>query len=349
MEFLTGIETNFADMNNTTRDGNKLIRFIPCPSNGPLCFDVEWDIWKISRVDSHDMAFGRDFYWIPPVPYNQLYWLNPRLFYDWPRHSDFATQRQRFMTYIPLRGEGRLYGLTAFCSNRGFVGLGTHFDSRPHSAVPYQSSVYWTIKNRIFFLGPHFPQSYTVFRSIFTPDDGEIHGLYYDMTPGISGIKSLGAICRPYGSMAEQKHNQHQSIPEMPPTQGVISLLRTSPFTSFTSQAYLKDIASVKACSTGSRCTGMLLCYNSDERCFLGQWYDNTEVQADIQEMSLQSCDALRFYFTHQDNRPRLISVKARSATAPVETGVMFVDIVYGEEIGWMFSGQSDLIFCGSD
>ena len=89
------------------------------------------------------MAFGRDFYWIPPVPYNQLYWLNPRLFYDWPRHSDFATQRQRFMTYIPLRGEGRLYGLTAFCSNRGFVGLGTHFDSRSHSATPYQSSVYW--------------------------------------------------------------------------------------------------------------------------------------------------------------------------------------------------------------
>lgn len=32
------------------------------------------------------------------------------------------------MAYIPLQEDGsRLYGLTAFCSERGLVGLGTHF------------------------------------------------------------------------------------------------------------------------------------------------------------------------------------------------------------------------------
>ncbi|PTU17799.1 hypothetical protein P175DRAFT_0378423 [Aspergillus ochraceoroseus IBT 24754] len=65
-----------------------------------LLVDLQWDGLKISRVSSHNkLDFGQNFPW-------------------------------RVMAYIPLHRDGSgLYGLTAFCSSKGLVGLGTHFRS----------------------------------------------------------------------------------------------------------------------------------------------------------------------------------------------------------------------------
>ena len=73
-----------------------------------------------------------------PLQWAHLYPPSVNSFYDWPRHYDFTTHSHRLMAYIPLHEDGfNLYGLTAFCSNKGLVGLGTHFFSRSHSPRSY--------------------------------------------------------------------------------------------------------------------------------------------------------------------------------------------------------------------
>lgn len=75
---------------------------------------------------------------VSPLQRAQLYPPSPDSFYDWPRHYDFTRNSQRFMAYIPLHEDGfSLYGLTAFCSNKGLVGLSTHFCSQSHSPKSY--------------------------------------------------------------------------------------------------------------------------------------------------------------------------------------------------------------------
>lgn len=84
---------------------------------------------KISHISCHNkLGFGYEFLWVTPPPWTQLHSLFARSFHGWPRHFDFATTSQRYMAYIPLyEDSSRLYGLTAFCSEKGIVGLGTHF------------------------------------------------------------------------------------------------------------------------------------------------------------------------------------------------------------------------------
>lgn len=94
---------------------------------------------KISRLNCHtESNFGHDFLWVSPLQWAQLYPPSADSFYNWPRHYDFTRHSQRFMAYIPLHKDRfSLYGLTAFCSNMGLVGLGTHFCSRSHSPKTY--------------------------------------------------------------------------------------------------------------------------------------------------------------------------------------------------------------------
>ncbi|RDK42407.1 hypothetical protein M752DRAFT_300621 [Aspergillus phoenicis ATCC 13157] len=232
LEFLT--ETGTSPTSETDPDGRRFISVIPYQRELPVRVDIEWDVLKISLISPHNKSvFGHDFIWVPPVPCSHLRWLSPKRFYDWPRHFDFAIQPQRFMTYVPLKRDKRLYGITAFCSSEGFVGLGTHFCSYSYPDFRKQdASVYWygkqqgypihiqldysdnissvhvywhqsdalsgsylavkTIRNRIFVLGPQFPPSKTAMKNIFDSDDGEILGLYYDASPGITKFTSLG-------------------------------------------------------------------------------------------------------------------------------------------------------------
>ncbi|PLB48259.1 hypothetical protein P170DRAFT_476884 [Aspergillus steynii IBT 23096] len=115
------------------------------------------------------------------------------------------------------------------------------------------------------------------------------------------------------------------------------------------SSAPLRDIELIKACYVDYRCTGMLLCYTDNKRCILGQWYESTRMQPDIQEMFLQHDEILRFYFARDDQNQLVTHVKALPDTAPVETEVVSIDIVDGDEIIWMFSGDHDIIYNGSE
>lgn len=101
--------------------------------------DTKHQALKLSRLSCHaKWDFGHNFLWVSPLQWAHLYPLSADSFYDWPRHSDFARHSQRFMVYIPLHEDGfRMYGLTAFCSDKGLVGLGTHFCSRSHSLKSY--------------------------------------------------------------------------------------------------------------------------------------------------------------------------------------------------------------------
>ena len=109
----------------------------------------------------------------------------------------------------------------------------------------------------------------------------------------------------------------------------------------------------------------MLLLYNDDRRCILGQWYENTHVQQpNIQTISLQINGYLRFYFANKGNAQFYTHVKALEGPLN-EIGATYVDIAYGvsnycrltqpsadilqSEMGWMFSGQCDIVFCCSE
>lgn len=198
-------------------------------------------------------------------------------------------------------------------------------------------------------------------RDISDPENGDTLGLYYDASPGITKFTSLGAFYRPTNSSVSQKHDL--SISQLLASFDMNYPLSTSPFTSFLSEALLEDIETIKLCHTNSRCTGMLLYYNDDRRCVLGQWYENTHVQPDIQTISLRNNGFLRFYFTCDDRTQLVTHVKALTGAALNETNVMFVDIAYGvssnillmspadvlqDKIVWAVSGDTDIISCES-
>ncbi|PYH75522.1 hypothetical protein BO82DRAFT_359973 [Aspergillus uvarum CBS 121591] len=382
LKFLTGTEASSENMNEL--ESSKLFRVILCREAGPVYIDIAWDVWKISMTSTHDKStFGHDFLWLSPIPYGQLRWLSPKLFYDWPRHFHFATQSQRYMRYISLRNQ-LLCGLTAFCSDEGLVGLGIHHhstNSREQLMVSWYGKqhgcpihiqfdcsetvlsihVYWhqndslynrylaitTSRDRHHFLGPSFSPSVIRMKRIYGPGDGEILGLYYDMSPGLPSFTSLGTICQPLKNPLES--TLQDSIPQMRPHNPVVNQLQNSVFLQFSSQASFRNIRTIKACYVSSRCTGLLLDYNDDTIRILGRWYESTQVQPDIEEISLQNDDILRFYLTDSDNRLSLIRIKSVSRTAPPERDIMFVDIVYGDEIVWVFSDVSDIIFCDRD
>ena len=198
-------------------------------------------------------------------------------------------------------------------------------------------------------------------RDISDSESGDILGLYYDASPGITKFTSLGALYRPNNSSVSQKHDF--SISQLLASFDMTYPLSTSPFTSFLSEALLEDIETMKLCHANSRCTGMLLHYNDDRRCILGQWYENTHVQPDIETIYLRNNGFLRFYFTCDDRTQLVTHVKALTGTALNEADVRFVDIAYGvssntllmkpadvfqDKIVWAFSGDTDVIFCGS-
>ncbi|PYI03592.1 hypothetical protein BO78DRAFT_389316 [Aspergillus sclerotiicarbonarius CBS 121057] len=284
------------------------------------------------------------------------------------RKIEFLTETRTNSTSKRDLAMDGLEDFSSFCSNEGFVGLGTHFCSPSQSASRSQNSsvycsiyVYWhesdalstsylaikTIRNRMFILGPQFSPSKMVMRCIANLDDGDILGLYYDASPGITSFTSLGAICRPNKLSVTPKRDHF--IPEMLPNRDMTRFLYTSPFISFISQASSKNITMIKACYVNSRCTGMLLLYNDDRSCILGQWYENTHVQPEIQAISLQNDGFLRFFFEKEDRRQFITHVNALTGTPLNETGVMFIDVTLGDEIIWMFSGDSDIIFYGSE
>ncbi|RAL06392.1 uncharacterized protein BO80DRAFT_420688 [Aspergillus ibericus CBS 121593] len=382
VEFMA--ETEESLTSGVDSGGSKFIIVIPCKQEMPLHVDVKWDVWKIYLISSHDKSiFGHDFFWVPPVSCGQLCWLSPNSFYNWPRHFDFTTQSQRFMTYVPLKRDERLYGLTAFCSSEGFVGLGTHFCSYSHQeSYTQNSSVYWygkqhgcpihvqldgsdaissiyvywhkndslsgsyfaitTIKNESFILGPQFPPSRTVMKKIYSSDDGEILGLYYDKSPSITRMTSLGIISCPKKLSIDSDHLASPLLSN----HECIYYLNTSPFTSFSSQASLKDIERIEACYVDSRCTGMLLHYNNGRRRILGQWYESTYIQTDIQAISLPKNASLRFLLTRKGHRQLVTHVSALACAAPGGREAKFIDIAYGDVMVWMFSGNSDAILC---
>ena len=84
---------------------------------------------KIARLSCHTKSnFRHDLLWTSPLQRAHLYPPSADAFYYWPRHYDFARNSHQFMAYIPLQKDGTsLYCLTAFCSDKGLVGLGTHF------------------------------------------------------------------------------------------------------------------------------------------------------------------------------------------------------------------------------
>ncbi|KAE8406561.1 hypothetical protein BDV37DRAFT_269893 [Aspergillus pseudonomiae] len=368
LKFLT--ETEASSSNVDDLESSKLFHVVSCRRTRPVCVDIDWDVWKISMASSHDKStFGHDFFWLSPVPCSKLHWLSPELFYDWPRHFDFATQSRRYMTYIPLRKNQLLYGITAFCSDKGLVGLGTHHRSTEPREQPSTVSwygeqhgcpihiqfdcsdtitsiyVYWhqsdslynrylaitTSKDRQYFLGPSFTPSKTRMQKIYGPEDGEILGLYYDVSPGLPSFTSLGTICQPLKSPMESKHDLQ---PQMRQASPVVDLL---------------NIRIIKACYMNSRCTGILLYYNDDAIRILGRWYESTRIQPDIEEIFFQNDNVLRFYLTYTDNQLSLIRVKALPRTTPLERDIVFLDILYGNEIVWLFSEDSDIIFCDPD
>ena len=153
-------------------------------------------------------------------------------------------------------------------------------------------------------------------------------GLYYDKSPGITGFTSLGTVCRPRDSSSSQTPNH--STP-MSRHSDMIYLLNTSPFGGFASQASLKNIISLKACYVGSRCKGMLIIYKGDTRCTLGQWYENTQAQPDVQEIHFQHENVLRFHLMEDnDNNQFLTQVESLSRGSLLETSDKFIDMVFG-------------------
>jgi hypothetical protein len=165
-------------------------------------------------------------------------------------------------------------------------------------------------------------------QNIFNARDGHILGLYYDISPGITGFTSLGTTCRPHGSPLGRVPDR--PIPHIIRHSDMIDYLNASPFGSFASQASLENVRALKACYSGSRCKGMLLIYNDDTRSILGQWYESTHTQPDIQVIPFQRGSVLRFCFAQNGDIQFLSGVKSFSEYSLLRTSDMSVDVVYG-------------------
>ncbi|BCR83524.1 uncharacterized protein ACHE_10926S [Aspergillus chevalieri] len=384
IDFLTETQTKPASKGYLTVKDNEFVNIIYHQPTTPLHVDLEWDALKISRLNCHtESNFGHDFLWVSPLQWAQLYPPSADSFYNWPRHYDFTRHSQRFMAYIPLHKDRfSLYGLTAFCSNMGLVGLGTHFCSRSHSPKTYWYgeqkgcpvhvqlensetlsllTVFWhrddhlakpylivtTSKQRTFTLGPCFAPPKIDTKNVFSESGGDILGLYYDKSLGITSFTSMGTVCRPRESSSSRTPNHSAPITRH---SDMIYLLHTSPFGGFASQASLKNVISLKACYVGSRCKGMLLVYKGDTTCTLGQWYENTQAQPDVQEIYFQHDNVLRFHLMQgKGNKQFLARVESLPKVFPLDTSDKCIDMVYGDDIVWLFSEYSDIIFRGSE
>ncbi|KAE8356784.1 hypothetical protein BDV28DRAFT_154454 [Aspergillus coremiiformis] len=361
MEFITELEPHPV-RSLASKDSEFVGVIYPQPAT-PLHIDLECDALKISRISCHNKSsFGHDFLWMTPLPWTQIEPPSAKSFYHWPRHFDFARHPHRIMVYIPLSKDGfRLYGLTAFCSNKGLVGLGTHFHSCLNSPrsdwygeqkgcpihvqfgcseTIHSVSVFWqqndplpqpyliitTSKSRTLTLGPCYAPAHMGTKNIFSRDQGDILGLYYDQSPGIPGFTSMGATCCPRNSLLE--HISNASIPQR--HSDMIYPLHTSPSGGFASQASFTNVKILKACYMGPRCKGMLLIYDNDTRSILGQWYESTHVQPDIEVISFQRHDILRFYLRQHDENQILGRVRSFSGASPLEKGESFVDVAHG-------------------
>lgn len=80
-----------------------------------------------------------------------------------------------------------------------------------------------------------------------------------------------------------------------------------------------------------SRCRGMLLAYKGDTRCTLGQWYENTQAQPDVQEIYFQHDSVLRFHLMQGNgNEQFLARIEFLLKVSPLDTSDKFIDMVYG-------------------
>ncbi|PYH92693.1 hypothetical protein BO71DRAFT_485219 [Aspergillus ellipticus CBS 707.79] len=390
LEFLTGEGTGSTSLGVPPVGFKKFIGVILPRQEAPLRVHIEWDTLKITAIRYFGQPrFGHDFLWEPEVPWLKTGRLCSMCFYDWPRHFDFATQHQRVMAYIPLcRDSFVLYGLTAFCSSRGVIGLGTHFYSHSqlsksywfgrqhgcpvHIQLGYAETiksvhVFWhqkdalskpyllisTDKRRVLTLGPCFPPSETKLKKIFNADYGDILGLYYDRSPGITGFTSVGAIFQPRELSPQQEYEsitlRLQEHYDRLHRHHITRRLRASCFSTFSSQASFANVQSLKACYLESRCTGLLLQYNDGTKMVLGQWYESTLIQADKRDINFQHGDTLRFYFHEQNEDQVLTSIESLRGAGNLESNLFSIDIIHGAEIIWLFSNFSDIIFPLSD
>lgn len=75
----------------------------------------------------------------------------------------------------------------------------------------------------------------------------------------------------------------------------------------------------------------MLLAYKGDTRCTLGQWYENTQAQPDVQEIYFQHDSVLRFHLMQGNgNEQFLARIEFLLKVSPLDTSDKFIDIVYG-------------------
>ncbi|KAL4887995.1 hypothetical protein BDV59DRAFT_189550 [Aspergillus ambiguus] len=359
-----------------TRGGSAYLSIIYPSNEQPLSLYIEWDALKISNIRSKgDHSFGQNFLWTSSLFGTQLYPLSPRSFYDWPRHTDFAIHSQRFMSFIPLLREGLcLYGLTAFCSTKGFVGLGVHFHSDSRSSKTYWYGIQegcpvhfqfadteaintisifrhkndplsqpylmgTTSMKRTFVLGPSMLSSDIDMKDLFCANNGDMLGLYYDVSPGITSFTSMGIAYRQRDSL--EKVSDYL-VPQWPFHTDFLYLLNTSPCGGFISQAPLKNIRAVQACYQGSRCKGMLLTYNDDTTYTLGQWYESTHTPFDTKVVFFKRDRYLRFYFKQHGENLILSRVESLRGASAQESNI--VDAVYGTNITWLFSEFCDII-----
>ncbi|KAB8227932.1 uncharacterized protein BDW43DRAFT_323395 [Aspergillus alliaceus] len=246
--------------------------------------ELEWDVMKISHfkwVPEHgnEQDFGHDFLWSS--------------FYNWPRSCDFTSRNQRFMAYIPLHRGWVLFAWTCcLLFQQRLRRLGNTFQR----LLRYQSYsvLITTNKGRRLTLGPYILPVEIQFKTLFSGSDGDVSGLYYDISPGLSTFTSLGVICRPGVSSLTPAH--HDMMPCMPYNFDHLDLLDASPWSSFVSRAPLTNAKRLEVCYLGPRFTGMLLIYNDDGGIStLGQWYENTSLQADIFELDYRPDHDLRF------------------------------------------------------
>ncbi|RAH66565.1 uncharacterized protein BO66DRAFT_441916 [Aspergillus aculeatinus CBS 121060] len=379
LEFVSEVPS--AKSNKTMSDTR--FRGVIYPQTKELRVDLKWDIFKIFDIILCDRSiFGHDFLWSSILPPARP---SADSFYDWPRHVDFSTQAQRLMEYIPLQSkEGKLYGLTALCSNAGIVGIGTHFRSCPHqsSCGESSSSTHWygrqfgcpihfrldrqetissvfvlweqndylpepylavtTSKDETYFLGPYIESSRTCTKSIFHADSGDLQGLYYDKSPGLRAITSLGSIYQPHGHPVTP-----HVVSAIPPRQHmeVIDILNPP---RFFSQAPLRHIRSLVACYPESRCTGLLLCYRDGTERILGQWYEDADKRPEYDALAFRDGSILRFYFAQEDRdgillRVGIVQDAATAAAAAPQADERFVDMMEG--VYWLFTDYADIIF----
>ncbi|PYH81378.1 hypothetical protein BO82DRAFT_94252 [Aspergillus uvarum CBS 121591] len=280
------------------------------------------------------------------------------------------------MACIPLQRDGYfLYALTAFCSPRGLVGLGTFFENPSgddqsvswygqqegcpvhvrleNGEVLTSISVFWgtistpyltctTNRGRNLSLGPYISPEETRIQTLYNGAAGDAIDLFYEISPGLPAFTSLGIIGSPNLSTWETRPHSSM-VPSMPFHFNQLGLLESSPWTSFTSQASYTDIKALKVCYVGPRCTGMLISYNNDSSLgILGQWYESTSHQANIVELAHQSNHVLRFSLAVSEGYEYVESIQSihSSVLSEVRPG----DILPGDDIIWLYAPFSDII-----